>query len=296
LYLAPERDAAAELQTFDDQRKFGDGDAEMAPAADAPAIYRELEEEDRQRFLESPAQDTLRKIRSSLFVRWAVESFDVKGSKAASQSQWYREHGRDAGKEVVSKVLEVGGTKERRELLPSSGNGRAARGRNDRHSGQAAMDQLDREMDMWRDRADDAAVGHGTNARNRRRHGSRSAMTLDALDEEMEQASRSRDRSASPERRGKYASDSTSIRVRGRGKMRAPSAWDDDGHRSPQGSLSSRMNMDLRRNDRWNDDHSRSSLAQRLQPSSTGHLSQRLDHRLSPTSEAKQNDLVSRIR
>lgn len=222
LYNAPERDAAAMLRDYNEEtakRNAADG----GMPSDVPEIYREMEEEDRQRFLQESAQTALRKLRSALWVRWAVESYDVKGSRAAQQSKWYRDHGRDAGKEVVSKVLQVGGAEERLELLPGNGH-RRARGRGDRG---AAMDELDREMDAWRDHADDAVVGGDREARRSRRRGSRSAVTMEALDEEMEMDRR--ERSASPVRRtDHHGRDGNPIKVRGRGRMRAPSAWDDD--------------------------------------------------------------------
>lgn len=235
LYNAPEKDAAKALQEYNANVASKNGTNGESTEGTIPEIYREMEEEDRQRFLQQPEQKSLHNLRGNLWIRWTVESLDVKGNRSAQQSKWYRDHGRDAGKEVVSKVLQVGGADERRELLPGQGR-RRGRGR-----GTAMMDELDREMDAYRDRSDDAVVGGDPEARRRRRRGSRSATTMAALDEEMETIRGDRrDRSASPVRRSNgsdgrngYADtadngNTTTIRVRGRGRMRAPSAWDDE--------------------------------------------------------------------
>jgi hypothetical protein len=233
LYNAPEKDAAKALQEYNSKNSTqNDTNGEST----IPEIYREMEEEDRQRFLQQSEQKSLQNLRGNLWIRWTVESLDVKGKSSAQQSKWYRDHGRDAGKEVVSKVLQVGGAGERKELLPGQSRRRGRGGR-----GTAMMDELDREMDAYRDRSDDAVVGGDPEARRRRRRGSRSATTMAALDEEMETIRGDRrDRSASPVRRSNggdgrngYADSTdngnhTTIRVRGRGRMRAPSAWDDD--------------------------------------------------------------------
>lgn len=239
LYNAPEKDAAKALQEFNAKLANQNGSKDENRDSTIPEIYREMEEEDRQRFLQNPEQTSLQSLRGNLWIRWTVESLDVKGNRAAQQSKWYRDHGRDAGKEVVSKVLQVGGADERRELLPGQSRRRGRGGR-----GTAMMDELDREMDAYRDRTDDAAVGGDPEARRRRRRGSRSASTMAALDEEMEiiRADR-RDRSASPVRRSNgidgrngrnngYSdtadNSNGAIRVRGRGRMRAPSIWDEE--------------------------------------------------------------------
>ena len=236
LYNAPEKDAAKALQEYNAKISSQNGSNLESTEGTIPEIYREMEEEDRQRFLQQSEQKSLQNLRGNLWIRWTVESLDVKGNRSAQQSKWYRDHGRDAGKEVVSKVLQVGGADERKELLPGQGRRRGRGGR-----GTAMMDELDREMDAYRDRSDDAVVGGDPEARRRRRRGSRSATTMAALDEEMETIRGDRrDRSASPigrsngnDGRNGYSDTpdhghQTTIRVRGRGKMRAPSAWDDD--------------------------------------------------------------------
>lgn len=52
------------------------------------------------------AQD-LRKLTSSLYARFAVSNFDYKKARAHQESEWYRRHGYDAGRQVVP-WLEVG--------------------------------------------------------------------------------------------------------------------------------------------------------------------------------------------
>lgn len=250
LYNAPERDAAAELR---EQEK--DGKASSLPE-DVPEIYREMEEEDRKKRMLKPEQANLQKLRGSLWLRWASESLDVKPSRAAKQSKWYREHGADAGKEVVTKLLDVGSVSDRLELLPA-GNGDerqrvtnqrrgegAANGSRGRGGRQAAMDDMDAEMDVWRHRGEDGSSGqdnersflpvsHHQSQRRERGRGNRSGrMAMEALDEQLELDRR--DRSASPTRqqpnynqRADRGPGSSAVKVKGRGRMKAPSAWDD---------------------------------------------------------------------
>jgi hypothetical protein len=251
LYNAPERDAAAELR-----QQESDGKASSLPE-DVPEIYREMEEEDRKKRMLKPEQANLQKLRGSLWLRWASESLDVKPSRAAKQSKWYKEHGNDAGKEVVTKLLDVGSVGERLELLPS-GNGeerqRMAKQRRDeggadgsrgRGSRQAAMDDMDAEMDLWRHRGEEgssatqgnernlmSASHHQAQRRERGRGNRNGRMAMEALDEQLELDRR--DRSASPARqqphynqRADRGPGSSAVKVKGRGRMKAPSAWDD---------------------------------------------------------------------
>lgn len=247
LYNAPERDAAAELR-----RDASNGQSSTLPE-DVPEIYREMEAEDRQRKMMKPEQMNLQKLRGTLWLRWALESLDVKPSRAAKQSKWYQEHGNDAGKEVVTKILDVGRSDERLELLPSGSsslpsrpehtNGESnSRGRGGRR---AAMDDLDADLDAWRDR-DGEELTYNVDEKQkyrqpqRHRNDRRGRMTLDALDEELE-ASNRRDRSSSPARlRSDFhhsSNGSNSARVKGRGRTKAPSAWDDDDGGGMQGDL-----------------------------------------------------------
>ncbi|PWN52893.1 hypothetical protein IE53DRAFT_240072 [Violaceomyces palustris] len=87
---------------------------------DVPEIYRELEQAERLERQSQPAYQALRKLRSSLWVRYALKSHDIKPSDAAKRSQWYREHGIEAGRDVVPKLLNVGEVGEAVELFPES--------------------------------------------------------------------------------------------------------------------------------------------------------------------------------
>lgn len=247
LYNAPERDAAAELA-----ENVGASGAQAASQLpdDVPEIYREMEAEDRLRQLQQPHSKALANLRSNLWLRWAVESLDVKGSGAAKKSKWYREHGMDAGRDVVPKMLEVGGAPDRLELLPGSNeNGPRKRGRGGRS---AAMDDMDRELDTWREDAEEASEDQYRSEarRSRGRRGGRRGKgrfdgEMDALDEDLEMEVDAgvggRSRSASPVRWSQHneeASNGTApqVRVRGRGRMRAPSAWDDADAGGQQGA------------------------------------------------------------
>ncbi|PWN27797.1 hypothetical protein BDZ90DRAFT_274648 [Jaminaea rosea] len=96
---------------------------------DVPAIYRELEEEDKRRADSALSSDpnikNVQRLLGTLWIRYAIESADVKDKKARQQSTWYKEHGRDAGKDVVAKPLDVGAKSEKRELLSGSSEPRA---------------------------------------------------------------------------------------------------------------------------------------------------------------------------
>ncbi|KAN0061123.1 hypothetical protein ACQY0O_006858 [Thecaphora frezii] len=169
LYTAIERQTAK--MHFGDLQN-GSAGASTLPE-DVPEIYREMEEADRRQRLKQPEFVALTKLRSSLYVRHAVRGFDVKPSRAASKSQWYREHGQEAGKEIVPRLLDVGDVGEEGEsveLFPdsqkrefgsaslpprpqggmaaststSTSDARRGRGAADRR---AVMDELDSELD-----------------------------------------------------------------------------------------------------------------------------------------------------
>jgi hypothetical protein len=298
LYSAPERDAAADARRSQDESS---GASAGGLPSDVPEIYREMEEEDRKKQRMRPEQRNLQKLRGSLWVRWALESLDVKPSKSAKQSKWYQEHGNDAGKEVVTKLLSVGGIDERLELLPSNNSRRrndkarwddladTSRGRGSR---QVAMDDLDADLDTWRESEGekgpvDETTLHKSSSRHQQRGGRnerRGRMTLDALDEELER--NQRDRSASPVRRERsdlgYPRDSGgTVKVKGRGRMKAPSVWDDDGDGSSSNYYQKGLNGgDSRR--RKHDTH------QTLQ----GRMSQSLAERMQG---GGGNDLLNRL-
>ncbi|EPQ26045.1 uncharacterized protein PFL1_06498 [Pseudozyma flocculosa PF-1] len=164
LYTSIERQAArAQLA---DQSSSTNGASTLPD--DVPEIYREMEEADRRQHREKPEYVALAKLRSALYVRHAVKDWDVKPSRAASRSQWYKEHGQEAGKEIVPRLLDVGEVSDAVELFPSTSSKnrafgsaglparphgaateadsepRRGRGPSDRR---AVMDELDSELD-----------------------------------------------------------------------------------------------------------------------------------------------------
>lgn len=113
LYTGLERDALAQAANKRDltpPTKYDD---------DVPSIYRELDEEDQRArtWSDDPNVKNVQRLLGTLWVRYAIESADVKDKQARQKSKWYREHGSDAGKDVVTKPLEVGARTDKRELL-----------------------------------------------------------------------------------------------------------------------------------------------------------------------------------
>jgi hypothetical protein len=88
-----------------------------------PEIYRDMELEDLEKKIFTRDQERVRQLRQSLWVRFALCAHDTKAPRSASRSNWYRQHGRGAGKEVVTRLLDVGDVtqkKPKRELLSGS--------------------------------------------------------------------------------------------------------------------------------------------------------------------------------
>lgn len=129
LYNALERDLL--LRRADELRQpTAKEDEQMASEfpEDAPAIYRELEKQDRrqQQQVKCDPDPTLRDVRrllASIWARYALESVDFKDKGARQKSAWYKEHGKGAGKDVVAKTIQIGEIKQNRELLPTSDAG-----------------------------------------------------------------------------------------------------------------------------------------------------------------------------
>lgn len=233
LYTGPERDTAMDLRSYrlaQQKAEQEDANEEEEPSAlpaDVPEIYREMEREDRmrqrkrQRGLSVPTAklkdfEKLESLRGTLWIRWCIESLDVKSSGAARQSKWYRDHGLDAGRDVVAKPLVIGAASERPELFPGARVRRSDEERK-RAAMDAELDDFGRQRQQRRDRLD----------------------PLDEVEEEGSgrmQWSRDRSRSLSPDARRRARRDdradgtSGSVRVRGRGAMRAPrtSGWGND--------------------------------------------------------------------
>ena len=66
----------------------------------------ELEELERKTF--SRDLRHIKQLRQSLWIRFALTHHDTKAPRSAQRSNWYRQHGRGAGKEVVPRLPNVG--------------------------------------------------------------------------------------------------------------------------------------------------------------------------------------------
>ncbi|PWN22359.1 hypothetical protein BCV69DRAFT_267683 [Microstroma glucosiphilum] len=275
LYTGIERDYAAQAE-----RLRGESPSVSTIPDDAPDIYREMAAEERKAAWSSPEMDHLKRLQGTIWARFALESADVKAKRAKDESKWYKEHGFSAGKEVVSRMLDVGALGEKAELLPdaegSQGGAGKVRGRGATH--RTAMDNLDEELNAYRASREASDVsrrsaspvrglgssGHGYDAppaagsssssrTNRRGRGSYAARH--DLDDEMDQWNAARGQVGassllpSSDDTGYSASSSsgrellgsasaapdTGIKVRGRGRHKAPSmvsskmaGWSDD--------------------------------------------------------------------
>lgn len=120
---------------------------------DRPEIYREMEREELTRKesqarlrKKGPEMNNIERLTSSMYVRFAIKDHDVKPSKSAGRSEWYRTHGKEAGREVVERLLEVGGFKDSHELLPDQKPPQL----DERLGRRSEVDVLDREMDSYR--------------------------------------------------------------------------------------------------------------------------------------------------
>ncbi|KDN50876.1 hypothetical protein K437DRAFT_255051 [Tilletiaria anomala UBC 951] len=238
LFTPVERDSATKLFEIREEqarveaeksRVTQEGAAEEDGEDQRPEIYREMEREDRMQRYQDSAIYNVRRLVSSLYVRFSIKDHDIKGKKSYKQSEWYRAHGRDAGRHVVGKLLEVGEYKDSRELLTADEGGQDRSGSRYR----AQMDRLPQPL---------SASASELQGRMGRRYDRRAAM--DALNDEMDDYARSRtrepepgnergrdrDRSASPVRELFANQTAGGIRIRGRGSMRAPrvSVWGDD--------------------------------------------------------------------
>lgn len=159
---------------------------------DAPEIYRELEEADRVNNLQKEWTGKIKDVKTlqgAIWARFAIESADVKQKQAKIYSNWYKEHGQDAGKQVVPRLISVGAETEKRELLPDGkplqseagpsniqwgplrlrnlASDSDARGRGPGR-GQAVMDSLDSTLDNLRGIRDSSLGGPGDGRESRR--------------------------------------------------------------------------------------------------------------------------------
>ncbi|KAK0555364.1 hypothetical protein OC846_001204 [Tilletia horrida] len=179
LYTIAEREGLAQIQQSSPSEGENstltmlDAEGNRVPIpADAPAIYREMAEQEQRAALLSPEMTKLLALRGRLHVRFALEGKpDIKQRGARQRSKWFSDHGWDAGREVVPKLLAVGLPGEeaavvKGELFPDraappslarsdarrsggdrDGNG-SIRGRG-RGAGRAVMDDLDAELENY---------------------------------------------------------------------------------------------------------------------------------------------------
>lgn len=199
LYTSVEEQAVSSLPEL--QKKVTEKMEEMDQAADpVPEIYRDMELEEFECSLMSPDHLRVKKLRQPFWIRFALHNYDTKAERSAQKSNWYRQHGRSAGKEVVSRLLKVGNVASSR------------RGRRNR------SDQLDIQ---GRSRDTDTDTDY-TPLSLLDRIGGRPGRDWD----DGESLRFTRDRSASPERTDQ------GVNIRGRGSVRAPRSgmggWDED--------------------------------------------------------------------
>ncbi|TKY89919.1 hypothetical protein EX895_001216 [Sporisorium graminicola] len=148
LYTHVERQAAC--TELEEQQRMQDAVSSLPD--DVPEIYREMEEADRRGKLDSREVRDLHKLRSTLWIRHAVTDWDRKESRASTRSQWYKQHGYEAGREIVPKLLQVGEVRESIELFPDykpsadSSSHRESRKRGDE---KRRMEELDSELDRY---------------------------------------------------------------------------------------------------------------------------------------------------
>ena len=174
-----------------------------------PEIYQDMEREELERKMLTPEQKRLKPLRRGLWLRFALVEHDTKRPRSALRSRWYREHGRNAGKDVVPRLLQVGeraGGRRRR-----GGRDRfVERERNYNERGPGAEEQRTSRMHAWDD--EDYAPPPSLLDRIERSRGDRAEDEgRGDWDEDPYERPR-RDRSASPE----------AVRIRGRGAARAP--------------------------------------------------------------------------
>lgn len=132
LYTAQEIETADELPDLEQQLE--DKRHSLEDAEDPkPEIYRDMELEEFERTLYSRDHQHVKKLRQSLWVRFALLQHDTKAPRSASRSNWYRQHGRGAGKEVVTRLLEVGDVAPSRRRRRGRGGGDGQRGGGDRY-------------------------------------------------------------------------------------------------------------------------------------------------------------------
>ncbi|WFD03354.1 hypothetical protein MOBT1_002043 [Malassezia obtusa] len=202
LYNTIEQQSLAELPEA--EAKLAEARARLEQGTEpVPEIYRdmELEELERQSFTRDVRR--VKQLRQSLWIRFALAHYDTKAPRSAQRSNWYRQHGRGAGKEVVPRLLQVG---------EHASSRRRRRGRDE-------LFPTERDHDPYTQPREELRSGQAWDEDD---YTPRSL--LDRIDRGRDEdtSQRRRSRSASPGR------EPEETRIRGRGSVRAPRArWED---------------------------------------------------------------------
>lgn len=192
LYNTIEQQAAAELPDL--LSKLAEEQAKLDNTTEpVPEIYRDMELEELERRILSEDHRRVKQLRQGLWIRFALHNYDTKSPRSASKSNWYKQHGRGAGKEVVTRLLDVGEPTSRRR------NRRSGRERRERASRKESSEQMDEEY---------------TPLSLRDRIGGRRGRDWD----DNSDSYHGRERSMSPDL------NEGGVRIRGRGSVRAPHA------------------------------------------------------------------------
>ncbi|EDP42608.1 hypothetical protein MGL_2808 [Malassezia globosa CBS 7966] len=207
LYNTMEQQAAQEIPHL--ISKLEEERARLDDAAEpVPEIYRDMELEEAERRIFSQDHLRVRQLRQSLWLRFALQNHDTKSPRSASRSNWYKQHGRGAGKDIVTRLLDVGDAsssqprgrssrRERRELFDKGTTAESLKEEED-YTPLSLRDRISGRYDR------DWNTDHDPNPY---------------------EGQQSRERSASPESHG-------GLRIRGRGSRRAQHSrmhgWNDD--------------------------------------------------------------------
>ncbi|WFD00457.1 hypothetical protein MYAM1_003206 [Malassezia yamatoensis] len=212
LYNMIEKQSLSELPEAEKQLQEARSRLESG-SEPVPEIYRDMEIEELERRTLTRDLKHVKQLRQSLWIRFALAHHDTKAPRSAQRSNWYRQHGRGAGKDVVPRLLEVGehasqqpGRRDRRDIA-----------RNARPS-YYDEDPYTRPRESMRE---------AENAWEEEDYRPRSLLDrISGNRDEEEPVSRPRSRSASPQRNTDRDSG-----IRGRGSVRAPRSrmhgWDD---------------------------------------------------------------------
>ncbi|KAL9939282.1 hypothetical protein V8E36_002095 [Tilletia maclaganii] len=200
LYTGPEREALSAIKENAGELANGaeqpltmlDAAGNRIPIpADAPAIYREMAEQERQAAIMTPEARKLLALRGKLHVRFALDGRpDVKERHARKKSKWFSDHGFDAGREVVPRLLAVGPRGGKPEDVDDEHWARTGRAKEELFPDRVEPASLAR-RDAWEDR-------EGAGFRGRGRGAARAVM--DDLDDELERYSSRRDQGEDEDR------------------------------------------------------------------------------------------------